>query len=364
VSCPLPPEIFDLILDYLRDEQAALKACCVVSKSWIPRARKHLFAHVAFDAENCPIGRWKKTFPDPSSSPAHHTQSLSIRGLQGVGTAGVDVRRWVRTFHRVVDLHVSRLGWWDESRDFLAQLHGFSPTLKSLHLSYSSIPPSEIFDFICSFPLLENLVLDALWPKPDVDGWKVPSTSPKLTGSLEVVGVVRPFVHQLCNLPGGLHFSRIMMRGRKEDTESIMGLVSRCSDTLESLSILYYPSNLPGIPSFDLSGAKILKSVEFWYNGLDIGCIIMAVQAGKPKSLQQITIRLPAAFSPPTEETVHQGQGWEDLDRLLIQLWTSRSIRPKVVCESREEECDSRDLAQILLPELAKRGFIETVECD
>src|ERR1700753_246461 len=43
----LPAELLDHIADLLRDRET-LESCCLVSKSWIPRARKHLFACVAF----------------------------------------------------------------------------------------------------------------------------------------------------------------------------------------------------------------------------------------------------------------------------------------------------------------------------
>ena len=37
MSCPLPPEILDLIVDHLCVEQTTLNACPLVSKLWIPR---------------------------------------------------------------------------------------------------------------------------------------------------------------------------------------------------------------------------------------------------------------------------------------------------------------------------------------
>ena len=103
----LPPEILDLIVDHLHYEPAALKACYVVSKSWIPRARKHLFAHVEFEAYN--LERWRKTFPDPSNSPAHHTRSLSILYPLKVTAEGTDVGGWIRTFRNVEHLELSSL---------------------------------------------------------------------------------------------------------------------------------------------------------------------------------------------------------------------------------------------------------------
>ena len=47
-----------------------------------------------------------------------------------------------------------------------------------------------------------------------------------------------------------------------------------------------------------------------------------------------------------------------DLDRLLVQFWDSRSIRPKVVTEKKGK----RDWAGYLLPEITKRGIIDLVE--
>ncbi|KAF9645264.1 hypothetical protein BDM02DRAFT_3073690, partial [Thelephora ganbajun] len=44
----LPPEILDYIVDLLHDEPETLKQCCLVSKSWVSRTRKHLFANVEF----------------------------------------------------------------------------------------------------------------------------------------------------------------------------------------------------------------------------------------------------------------------------------------------------------------------------
>lgn len=77
-------------------------------------------------------------------------------------------------------------------------------------------------------------------------GWDIPPTSPRLTGSLylEIVRGIGPAVRRLCNLPGGLHFSKIATVCHcNEDVESTTGLVSRCSDTLESLDVShYYPS--------------------------------------------------------------------------------------------------------------------------
>ena len=124
----------------------------------------------------------------------------------------------------------------------LVQLHGLSPTLRSLRLRLTNIPLSEVFNLICSFPLLEDLGLFTYGAVSDIDDWDPPSTSPKLIGSLEIGGGVLPVARRLCDLPGGLRFSKITLSCGKEDFTSTMDLVSRCSDTLESFTIYSYGS--------------------------------------------------------------------------------------------------------------------------
>ena len=111
MPCPLPPEILDLIVNHLRDDPTTLKACCVVSKSWIYRTRTHLFANTEFHAPKSHIELWKKTIPDPSNSPAYHTRRLLIRGFLTVTAADANVGGWIRTFHNLVHLHLESLNW-------------------------------------------------------------------------------------------------------------------------------------------------------------------------------------------------------------------------------------------------------------
>jgi hypothetical protein len=235
MSSSLPPEILDLITDHLRDKPTTLKACCLVSKSWIQRTRKHLFACVKFHPTDSPIELWKKTFPDPPNSPACHTRHLSIYDLSVVTAADADAGGWIRTFHNVEHLHLECLSM--EHQASLVPFHGLPLTLKSLSLRAIS---SEVLDLICSFPLLEDLRLSS--PRCRSGAWNTPPTSPKLTGSLDLRAIwgIRPVIHRLLDLPDGLHFARVMVMCRTEDAKLTTDLVSRCSDTLEYLEVSYY----------------------------------------------------------------------------------------------------------------------------
>jgi hypothetical protein len=245
--CPLPPEILDLIVDYLRNKPTTLKACCIVSKSWIHRARAHLFAHIEFHARKSHIKLWKKAFPDPSTSPAHHTRCLLVRGLSAVTSADANAGGWIRAFHNLVRLHLE--GITSEECVSFVLFHGLSPTLRSLHLMDTS---PEILHLICSFPLLEDLAL--IYLSQGGDTGNTPLTSPELTGSLNlnIFKGIGPVVRRLLDLPDGLHFAKITVTSIDADATPTTDLVARCSDTLESLSIdVCFPC---GFPSTSMSG--------------------------------------------------------------------------------------------------------------
>ena len=258
MSCSLPPEILDVVVDHLHDEQTALRACCLVSKSWVPRSRTHLFAHI--ELADGSVQSWLKAFPDPLNSPAHYTRTLTIHDHDALAVAGPVVAQWICAFpfHNVVDLNIhSDSRGSGNDRISLVPFHGLSPTVRSLRLTLSHAQPAEVFSLICSFPLLEDFTLLDFGYWNGVDVWTPPPTSPRLTGSLELRSVIRgigPITRQLLDLPNGLNFTKIVLTclddGR--NFKSITDLVSRCSNTLESLDISdYCPGEFPSIPVSD-----------------------------------------------------------------------------------------------------------------
>ena len=103
----LPEELLDHITDHYLQGLQAFRNCCLVSKSWVPRARRQLFARITFDTvEN--LRSWKENFPDPSTSPAHYTNTIIFRCLQAAD-ANVEMGDWITGFSRVVHLVVSVL---------------------------------------------------------------------------------------------------------------------------------------------------------------------------------------------------------------------------------------------------------------
>lgn len=233
MSCPFPQEILDLVIDQLHDEPQTLKSCCVVSKAWIDRTQKHLFNHIRFQDRH--VSQWRETFPDPLGSPAHNTRILSICPTDPV--TKVDTNTFL-AFRGVSHLNVDTTRQYDKELS-LVPFRGLSPAIRSLNLSFSRISNSEIFGLICSLPLLEDLSLLCRSLRNRYGLWTVPPTSPRLTGSLELRMVgIQTITSGLLDLPNCLCCKRIAVEWIfPSDVGSTMDLVSRCSDTLESLKI-------------------------------------------------------------------------------------------------------------------------------
>ena len=119
----------------------------------------------------------------------------------------------------------------------------------------------------------------------------------------------------------------------------------------------------PEAPSLDLSKATKLRDVAFNYLRSDIQWVTAMIKTIRSKNLQQIAIfsyeRTP--LSAQIKEAIHRE--WQDLDHLLVQLWTSHSVRLKIVYWRGEGQDEARGFAQRLLPELTRRGAIDVAGC-
>ena len=244
----LPPEILDHIVDFLHGCPSALRWCCLVSKSWVPRTRKHLFAEVDLCYKH-DLECWKAMFPDPSASPAHFAKSLRVGCASDVAIADAEVGGWLTGFTHITHLEVESIETYcTEPAASLVAFHGFSSTVKSLCMACADHPPSQIFDFILSSPLLEDLTVTSYRVRvDDGDGsdntptFVRPSNTPVLNGTLKLSldQGMKPIISRLLVIPGGIHFRKLTLTWlHGKDLPSIIALVGECSRTLESLDIV------------------------------------------------------------------------------------------------------------------------------
>ena len=241
----LPPEILDNITDLLHSEPKALRNCCLVSKSWVPRTRKHIFFDISFPSSG-KITRWKKTFPDPANSPAYHVRTLFFGCPEAIEEADVEELEggWIQSFSHIEELRVSDMNYAPARSFSLDLFHKSSPSLKSLRVFSTALPLSQILNFVCSLPLLEDLAL-TVYDRFAISGDELtpafsPSTSPPLTGTLEfpLQRGMTDAARRLLDLPNGLRFRKFDLIWRdEEDLRWTEKLVVACSNTLEYLDI-------------------------------------------------------------------------------------------------------------------------------
>ena len=121
----------------------------------------------------------------------------------------------------------------------------------------------------------------------------------------------------------------------------------------------------------DLSKAIKLKEVMFRC-GLSGEWVTTTLETitSRHQYLQQISIRIlrvrryaqEGDFAIDWIERAYPVTWWSDLDRLLVQFWDSRSIRPKVLLPPTRKEVGMKDWGEHLFPELTRRGVVDLVE--
>ena len=229
----LPTELILIIIDLLHDDPEALRRCCLASKSFIDPTRTHLFKRVYFK-EPDDLQAWKECFPVPERSPSTFTKDLRFDCAERVEDERFT--EWIQSFTNVVRLEVSAARMPREGQGVFTRFHSLSlHGVKSLTVGWvGDRGAQEVFDFICSFPLLEDLrvVGDGLLDRTPNGN----ALLPKLTGTFAFEPRNPDFMERFLNLPVDLHFREIVYVNQEGD-EYLTELVERCSNTLECVEI-------------------------------------------------------------------------------------------------------------------------------
>ena len=237
----LPSENIGSILDLLFDDPQALKQFCLVSKSLVDRARKHLFNHVMFEGPQS-LNKWEKNFLDHKNSPAVHTRSLCFPHAEAFTKEDLSL---IRLFTEVVrlEVRVSQEGFGGHEReDPLVPFHGLlSPQVKFLCVGWNRLELCKVLDFVCSLPSLEDLrVVGPCRGRvggedEDISGY---SHLSRLTGTLVLEHQYTSLSRKISELPDRLRFQKIVWKeGFEMNPKAVRDLVEKCSETLKSIHI-------------------------------------------------------------------------------------------------------------------------------
>ena len=115
------------------------------------------------------VGQRSLTFPDPTSSPPRHTRTLPTLNPQLISAADVDISTFLVVCGFVHSGAHTGLSYEPSI------LVPFNAKILPLHLSFVSLPDSEIFDFTRPPPLLEELILVTRIHGADNEGRNAPS---------------------------------------------------------------------------------------------------------------------------------------------------------------------------------------------
>ena len=242
-ACPrFPPEISDYIVDIVHSggQAETLKRCCLVSKSWVPRTRKHLFATVEIWGVR-DVRAWKTVFPNPSNSPAHYARSLFFNSMEPINDVVAEEDGWIRAFQNVVRLELQN----GARHLYFRSLRSFLLGIASLYAVLMIYPSQQlqVLSLICSLPLLEDLVIrfsGALGWEGGNETVLHPLTPPPLTGTLETYRFqgVEHFIPRLLDQLKGVHFRKLeCWWDSEEDIQRAVTCVDACSNTLEYVDV-------------------------------------------------------------------------------------------------------------------------------
>lgn len=237
-----PPELVDMIIDILHDDPETLKSCSVVWKSGIPRTRRYLFKTVVFRSPRH-LESWKRIFPNPAHSPACYTRSLLVNCTKSLTAKDAEEGGWVQSFANVERLEVWNCGIWrgDEIQPCFTPLYNFSPTVKSLRIFFDTCPLKRVFEFVGSFPSLEDLDIQSDAVSDEEGALSQHSPFPPLTGTLRLCCDLSELViRRLSDLPACLRFRKMVWRSRDFPEEQVMAFLKRCSNTLQYIHIGIY----------------------------------------------------------------------------------------------------------------------------
>ena len=237
----VPQEIVDEILDHLATDSdiGSLRACALVSTSWTPSSRRHLFHTVTFAPGD--TSRWLKTFPVPEESPAHHVKDLifSSWGYNDVPQKFLECLPWFTNVEKttlqghckvVRSLLQTRLFW------------GLVQSITSLTIDTDAVNLLQVRDIILQLPNLDDLSLSGTPAK--VAGMTFQGVGAALRGRFGgklrlLEGCAREDVmNMLLEVPTGVRFTEVDIRGWSVCLLSAVRLVEACGEALVKLSYM------------------------------------------------------------------------------------------------------------------------------
>lgn len=154
----LPPELTDLVIDFLRDDIYALANCSLTCRAWLPRARLHKFRLVRFTPRS--YSGWKRSFKAARLADRKLVRLVRELSIENIGSGRL--KMWNDAALRDIVCHFPDVTKLSLAHDDLYFYDAFDriTQLKSLRLYNYLIPNLAYFTkMMTTLPHLEELSL-------------------------------------------------------------------------------------------------------------------------------------------------------------------------------------------------------------
>ncbi|KAJ7164185.1 hypothetical protein C8R46DRAFT_309300 [Mycena filopes] len=157
----LPPELVDRLIDYLHDDIHALANCALVSRTWAPASRYHVFGHVVLLDKSWTEYLRLLTSPFATFTP-HSTHTLTFATAFGSRTTLAslldDIVPKLPQFSAVTSLCLGILNWSEMSTPTVISLAALFVSITALDIRHVQVDDvHELAGVISLFPHLEKM---------------------------------------------------------------------------------------------------------------------------------------------------------------------------------------------------------------
>jgi len=241
LAATTPQDIIDEILDHLAADSdfQSLRACVLVSRSWVPSCRRHLF-HTA-DLTRGKMEIWLYAFPVPEESPAHHFRALRLT-ITGINWFPDKFFEHAPLFTNVRKLYL--FGREDCLESRLPSLWRLPEYVTSLTIQapFGGVSLVGIWDIMARLPNLNDLSLWGGVIPADRNALLGIGTVPRgrFGGELvlrDVYSKRRDATIILFKILTGSPFSKVGIDCAREHIPRVIRLVEACSETIVKLSL-------------------------------------------------------------------------------------------------------------------------------
>ncbi|KAJ6567414.1 hypothetical protein DFH09DRAFT_984067 [Mycena vulgaris] len=217
-----PPELVDVLLDFVHSDSATLSACTLVCRDWLPSARFHLLSQLALDSANA-----ESFFDDLDAIGAYSSPSASHRDTAVPKFAAIGLGNV--TSLRIDGLDLSTV-----------PMTLTFPNLQSLSLeAFEADSFAIITTWIIGFPSLRSLTLSGDWDGDETEILPLDATIPKLS-HLDLNCPLKILFDWFLSLAVVPVTSSLVLRDIwSEESPAISRYLAASSASLESLVLMY-----------------------------------------------------------------------------------------------------------------------------